>query len=103
MMLPCFFKKSVGYPISELHVQISSFFDLGNRMPYGKGALSRQHAHHSFLEVHSVTVGSNVISHAQNMLCTHFERKLALKQCPPFTSNINRKINVSTHFGETPQ
>jgi len=105
MRLPCFFffARKLDYPIYELHVQTSSFFDLRNHMPYGKGALSRQRAQHSFLQVLSVTFGSDVVGHAQSMLCAHFERKLALKQCPPFTSNINRKINVSTNFGKTPQ
>jgi len=79
MRLPWFFVRKLDYPISELQVQTSTFFYLRNHMPYGKGPLSRQRAHHSFLQVLSVTVGSNVVSHAQIMLCAHFERKLALK------------------------
>jgi hypothetical protein len=94
-------KETVECPISELHVQTSSFFDLGNRIPYGKEALGRESTHHSFLQVLSITVGSDVGRYARSVLCAHFERKLALKHCPQFMSNINRKKNVSTNFDET--
>jgi len=53
----------------ELHIKTSSVFDLGNRMPYGKQALGRQRAHHSFLQVLSIAVDSDVVSCAQSVLC----------------------------------